>query len=103
MDDAMANGGEPSAVEIVLDPGKYITEQTVVFQHAARAALLEQRPARGIAHHDARDLLLLVKQALALQRWLGRRDVEQAELDAGRAGVENQDAVGHRRSLSRSL
>jgi hypothetical protein len=91
----MADGGKPVARKIVLNPGKYIREQAIALAIAGGATFLEQLLARGIGRDDARRFLLLVEHAPACQRRFACADIEQAELDAGRAGVEHQDSIGH--------
>src|SRR5581483_141769 len=95
MDDAMSDGGKSVSAKILFDPGEYIEEQALALARARGSALLEQLVARSVGDDDARCLFLLVEQAPASKLGVGLRDIEQTELDAGGAGIEQQDGIGH--------
>ena len=95
MDDAMTDGAQAMVAETILDEAEHVGEQMIAVRIRCFPPLLEQVFARGALHDEPRLRLMLVEQALAEQGRLDRRDVEQAELDARRSRVENEDRVRH--------
>src|SRR3954469_16090227 len=100
MDDAVADSAQAMVPETILDEAEHVGEQMVAVRIRRFPPFLEQVFARGALHDEPRLRLVLVEQALAEQGGLGRRDVEQAELDARRSRVENENRVRHGRRQS---
>jgi hypothetical protein len=53
--------------------------------------------AGGIGHGEAWLGLVFVEQAFAEQVRRSARNIEQSELDAGGASIQDKDSVGHHR------
>ena len=91
MDDPVADGAQAMVGKTLLDQAEHVGEQMIAVRIRCFPLCLEQVFARGAFHDEPRLRLVLVEQALAEQGGLGRRDVEQAELDARRARVEDEN------------
>jgi len=97
VNDAMPNGDQRAASEIVIAPIRDIGEQGFAVIVGWCASLLEQVTTGGVGHGEAWLGLVFVEQAFAKQVRLSPRNIEQSEFDAGRAGIQDQDGVGHHR------
>ena len=93
VDDAVADRAQAVLSEPVVDEGEHVGEQMTAIGIGLVPPLLEQIFARSAFHDEPGLGLVLVEQALAEQRRLGRRDLEQAELDARGARVEDENRL----------
>ena len=102
MDDPVTDAGQRVAAEMILGPIQQGAEQRPVRRFAAPAPVLEHLAARSLDDQPGRRAEV-VHGPLGEEARRRVHRLEQPEFDAGRAGVEGEDRIGHVEAFRRSM